>query len=447
MDNAAAATMPIPEKKQARRSVLAWCLFDWGNSAFGTVIITFVFSVYFARGVVGDETVGTAWWGYAIAASGLIIALLSPALGAVADHYGARKPGLLLFSLLCVVPTMLLYFAAPDAGTGAIFAVLALVVIANVGFEISLVYANAMLPHIAPAPMIGRISGWAWGLGYAGGLVCLALALVGLIGLGDMKPLLPLPDGASENVRAVAPLTALWYLAFTLPLLWWTHDVARSGLSLRRSVREGMAQLRHALGLARSHKNLTLYLAGSAVYRDGLNTLFAMGGLYAAGMFGMDFQDILIFAIGLNITAGIGAALFAFADDIVGSKPVVIVSLSGLLLTGGAILMIDDKTQFIMLALVLGIFIGPAQAASRTLVARLSPPDIVAQSYGIYSLTGKAVSFFGPLCFAAATQAFASQQAGMVTILLFWLVGLVILLFVRENKTHEYPQETLRQLQ
>ncbi|MBU0858349.1 MAG: MFS transporter, partial [Alphaproteobacteria bacterium] len=158
----------VTANNNPKRSIFAWCLFDWGNSAFGTVIITFVFSVYFARGVVGDETMGAAWWGYAMAASGLLIALLSPALGAVADHYGARKPGLLLFTLLCVVPTALLYFAAPGAGTGMILAVLALVVMANVGFGISLVYANAMLPHIAPPAMIGRISGWAWGLGYAG---------------------------------------------------------------------------------------------------------------------------------------------------------------------------------------------------------------------------------------------------------------------------------------
>jgi UMF1 family MFS transporter len=215
---------------------------------------------------------------------------------------------------------------------------------------------------------------------------------------------------------------------------------------LRAAAGEGLRQLRAALGMAGRYRNLTLYLLGSALYRDGLNTLFAMGGLYAAGMFGMDFQDILIFAIGLNVTAGIGAALFAFGDDYVGSKPVVIVSLLGLLLTGGAILLIDDKAHFIMLALVLGIFIGPAQAASRTLVARLSPPDIVAQSYGIYSLTGKTVSFFGPLAFAAATQAFGTQQAGMVTILLFWLAGLAFLLFVRENETHEHSQEPVQQL-
>lgn len=426
-----------------KKSIFSWCLFDAGNSAFGTVIITFVFSVFFARSVAGDEITGTALWGYAMAASGLLIAVLSPALGAVADHYGARKPGLLFFSLLCAVPTALLYYAVPDAPQATIMLVLGLLVIANAGFEISLVYANAMLPHIVPSSLIGRVSGWAWGLGYVGGLACLALALFGLVGLGDALPLLPVSTDQAQNIRLTAPLVALWYIVLTIPLLVWTPDAARTGLSLRDAAARGMAQWRGVATLARTHKNLALYIGGSALYRDGLNTLFAMGGIYAATRYGMEFQDILIFAIGLNVTAGIGAGLFAFGDDRFGSRRVVICSLLGLITTGAVILALTDKTHFIMAALVLGIFIGPAQAASRTLVARLTPPGLVAQSYGFYNLTGKAVSFVGPLCFAAATQFFGTQQAGMVTIILFWLAGLVFLLFVSENETYEHYDETI----
>lgn len=412
-----------------RKSILAFCLYDAGNSAFGTVIITFVFSVYFARGVVGDETQGAALWSYAIAISGFIIALASPFLGAVADHYGARKPGLALFSALCIVPTALLYFAAP----GMVTLALVLLVIANTGFEIALVYANAMLPHIAPQNMIGRVSGWAWGAGYGGGLICLALTLFCLVGLGDMKPFITLPQEHSEHVRAAAPLTALWFAALTIPLLLWTHDVERTGLTISAAMRKGLMQLRDTLTRARHHKNLMTFLIASAIYRDGLNTLFAVGGLYAAGMFGMNFTEILIFAIGLNVTAGLGAAAFAHADDKWGSKRTVMISLAGLLVTGIAILLIHDKNIFIALALALGIFMGPAQAASRTLAARLSPPDMVAQTYGLYGFTGKSVSFFGPLAFGLATSAFDSQRAGMATIILFWLAGMALLALVREK--------------
>lgn len=412
---------------------MAWCLYDAGNSAFATVMITFIFSVYFARGIVGDETQGSALWSYAIAASGFVIALMSPVLGAVADHYGARKPWLLSFSAICIVSCALLYFAAPNPALSNILFVLVLVAVANIGFETALVFANAMLPRLAPAGMIGRISGWGWGMGYVGGLTCLALALFGLVGLGDMKPLLALPQDQSEHIRAAALLTALWFALLTMPLIFWTHDTKRTGLTVGQAIEKGLAQLKDTLSRVRNHKNLALFLAASAVYRDGLNALFAVGGLYAAGTFGMTLTEILIFAIGLNVTAGLGAAMFAFIDDNIGSKKTVMMTLAGLIITGIVILLIHSKLTFIVTALCLGIFMGPVQAASRTMVARLSPPDMVAQTYGLYAFTGKSISFLGPLAFGLATTAFDSQRAGMATIILFWIAGMALLTMVKEK--------------
>ncbi|MCM2343897.1 MAG: MFS transporter [Alphaproteobacteria bacterium] len=417
-----------------KKSVFSWCLFDWGNSAFSTVIVTFVFSVYFARGIVGDETAGAAQWGYALALSGILIALLSPPLGAIADDYGARKKFITFFSLLCIIPTGLLWFAMPDPAAANILMVLTLVVIANIGFELTLIFSNAMLTHIAPIHMIGRISGWAWGMGYLGGLFCLVLALTGLLGVGEMKPFMPLPQEHSEHIRATGPLTALWYFVFMLPLLFFCHDVARTGLSLRAAARKGIADLFYTVRHVRAHKNLATFLLSSMIYRDGLNTLFAVGGLYAAGTLGMSFEEILMFAIGLNVTAGLGAAGFAWLDDGIGSKRTILIALTGLIVTGLAVVMVTDKQVFIGLALALGIFLGPVQSASRTLAARLSPPDIINQTYGFYGLTGKAISFLGPLAFAIATQAFDSQRAGIATILVFWLVGMILLLKVKEPR-------------
>ncbi len=417
-----------------KKSIFAWCLFDWGNSAFATVIITFIFSVYFARGIVGDEVAGSAQWGYALALSGILIALLSPPLGAIADDYGARKKFLTFFSLLCVVPTALLWFAVPDPAFGNVLMVLTLVVIANVGFEIALVFANAMLPHIAPPAMIGRISGWAWGLGYMGGLFCLVLSLVGLVGLGEMKPLIALPQEQSEHIRATGPLVALWFVVFLLPLLLLTDDVARTGMSMSAAARKGFSDMIHTIRNVRQYKNLATFLVASMIYRDGLNTLFAVGGLYAAGTLGMTFEQILIFAIGLNVTAGIGAIGFAWLDDGIGSKRTIMIALAGLIVTGLGVIMVSDVRVFIGLALVLGIFLGPVQSASRTLAARLAPPDMINQTYGFYGLTGKCISFLGPLAFAVATQAFDSQRAGIATIIVFWLVGMVLLMKVKEPK-------------
>ena len=424
----------MENKSSKRLSLASWCLYDWANSAFSTVIITFIYSVYFARSIIGDETQGSAYWGYAIALSGFFVAILSPILGAIADHYGARKRWLCIFAFISMTATACLWWGIPTPSLYNTIFVLILVTLANIGFELSLVFYNAMLPHIAPKAMIGRISGWAWALGYIGGLSCLLIALFGLIGLGDgLEPIFDLPQENSEHIRASAPLTAIWFLLFSIPLFIFTHDVEKTGLSLKSSVQNGLSQLWDTIRKLKKHKNLLRFLIASAIYRDGLSTLFAVGGLYAAGTFGMSFQEIMIFAIGLNITAGLGAFAFSFIDDKIGSKQTIIIALIGLISLGGATLLIDDKDIFLIIALGLGLFIGPAQAASRTLAARLSTNAMTTQTFGLYAFAGKSIAFLGPLFFALATDYFDSQRAGIATILFFWLAGLALLLKVREN--------------
>lgn len=422
--------MPISEK----RSVFAWCVYDWGIAAFSSVIITFVYSVYFGRGIVGNETLGAAQWSLAIAISGGIIAILSPILGAVADYFGPCKPWIFIFTLIAALSTALLFFGMPAGSAMNIRIVLALVVIANTAHEIALVFNNAMMPRLAPPALIGRISGWAWAMGYAGGMVCLILSLVLLVGLGHTPPLIHLPVAHSENIRAVPILVAVWMMVFMIPLLVFTKDSIRTSLSMKQVLGQGMGQLGATVKAVRHHGNILRFLLSSAIYRDGLNTLFAMGGLYAAGIFGMSFQEILIFAIGLNVTAGLGAAGFAYLDDIKGSKMTIMISLAGLLIFGGAVLVVQDKTVFIGLSMVMGFFIGPVQSASRTMAARLSAPEHIGETFGLYALTGRVASFFGPAAYGIAVMIFGTQRAGMATILLFWLVGMVILSGVNEQE-------------
>lgn len=418
----------------AKKSIFAWCLYDWANSAFSTVIITFVFSVYFSRNMVGDETLGAAWWGYAIAVSGVLIAILGPVFGAVADHSGARKRWVFWLSMLCIVPSALLWFGEPLASTPDILFVLAMVVIANIGFELSIVFYNAMLLHIAPKHLIGRISGWGWGVGYLGGLGALAVALFGLVGFGDMEPWFGITGMDMASIRATGPLTAIWFLVFMIPFLLWTHDVERSPMNLRDAVSAGLKQLGRTVREVRHHENLVQFLVSSAIYRDGLNTLFTVGGLYAAGVHGMDFLELMVFAIGLNVTAGAGAFIFAHVDDRIGSKRTIIISLVGLIIVGAAVLMTDDKETFTYLALALGMFMGPVQAASRTMAGRLAPHGMVTQTYGLYAFTGKSVAFLGPLAYGAATHYYGVQQAGMFTIILFWVIGAGLLSLVEEKR-------------
>jgi len=425
---AEAAAIP---RAGSRAAILGWCLFECGLSAFSAVISTFVFSVYFNKGIVGDPIEGTGLWSLATVAAGVAIAVLSPVLGAVADHGGRRKAWLAACVAVALVPTALLWFMAPDRSF--IVPAMVLVGLATIAFELSFVFYNALLIEVAPPGMLGRVSGWGWGLGYFGGLVCLVIALFGLIGFGGAPPLLPLPDVAQAGPRATGPLVALWWALFALPLMLLVRE-RRPGAPIGAAIRRGLADLWRTLKSLPGQGNLVRFLAGSAVYREGFNVLFAFGGIYAAGTLGLDFDQIVLFAIGLNVTSGIGALLFAWIDDAIGSKPTILISLTALIILGVPIILTSDPVWFIGLALVLGMFVGPAQSASRTLMGRLAPAGGEAEAYGLYGLTGRATGIIGPSLFAAATAAFATQRAGMAVIVALFAAGGLILATVREPK-------------
>lgn len=417
-----------------RRAVLSWCLYDWANSAYNTIITTFVFAVYFARGVVGDPVEGPARWSAAMTVAGVAIAVLSPVLGAIADRSGRRKPWLALFTGVTVLFTAALWWVRPDPAFAG-FALLC-VVVATVAFELGNVFYNATLPGLAPPAMLGRISGWGWGVGYLGGLVCLVIALFGFVKaeapLFGLLGLAWADWGEQANIRATALLAALWYGLFALPFFLWVPDEPASGRPLGQAVREGLATLRRTLAEARSYGEILRYLIASAFYRDGINTITLFGGLFAAGAFGMSFEEIVLFAIALNVVAGAGAIGFAWMDDRAGAKPVILLSLAAMTAFGVPLLLATDKAWFWVLALGLGFFFGPAQAAGRSLMARLSPPGMTGEMFGLYSLTGRFVGFFGPLAFSLATAAFESQRAGMASAVAFFVIGFGLMLTVRE---------------
>lgn len=411
------------------KAVLGWCFYDWAISAYNTVIGTFVFSVYFTKAVAASEVEGTAGWGRALAVAGLLVAVLSPVLGAVADRGGRRKPWLALFTVLTVAASAALWFVKPDPGFVPL--ALAAVVVGTLFFELATVFYNAMLTDLAPEDRIGRVSGWGWGLGYIGGLSALVVCLFALV--QTETPLFGLLGTAEqENVRATSVVVALWLAVFSLPLFLLTPDRAGGGVPLGRAVREGVAMLAGTIRSLPGHANLLRYLLASAIYRDGLNTLFAFGGIYAAGSFGMSFEEIVVFAIALNVTAGLGAIGFAWIDDRIGARRTILLSLAGLIGFGAPLLLVQSKAAFWVLALGLGVFVGPAQAAGRSLMARLSPPRMATEMFGLYALSGRAVAFLGPLLLAWATEAFDSQRAGMATILLTFAAGFALMLGVRE---------------
>jgi UMF1 family MFS transporter len=412
--------------RASRRALAAWCLYDWANSAFPTVVITFVFAAYFTEAVAADRDSGTAMWANGQSLSAILIAVLSPCLGAIADRTGRRKPWILGFSLLCILATAGLWFVRPDPGY-AMLAII-LVVIGNLGFELGITFYNALLPELVAKEWIGRLSGWAWGLGYAGGLSCLILSLV-LFVQADPPPF-GLDPAAAEHVRAVAPFAAAWMLLFIWPLFAFVRDVPRRGPSLLKAVGEGLETLWHTFLSIREYRDIARFLVANMIYIDGLNTLFSFGGIYAAGQFGMAIKEVLLFGILLNVSAGLGAVAFAWLDDFLGAKPTILISLGALILLCGGILLVRDKAWFYALGILIGIFLGPAQAASRSLMARLAPADMRGEFFGLFALSGRMTSFLGPLLVGWVTYLAASQRIGMAMILPFFIVGALILMSV-----------------
>jgi UMF1 family MFS transporter len=415
------------DKRKRRRALIAWSLYDWANSPFPTVIVTFVFASYFTQAVAATPEQGTAQWGTAMAISAIVIAIISPITGAAADKGGRRKPWLAGFTALCVVSTAMLWFTGP-APDHVVWA-LVFFSLANLGFEVATVFYNAMLPELAPESHIGRWSGWGWGLGYAGGLVCLAIALFAFV-QADPPPF-GLDRAEAGHVRAVAPLVAVWFAVFAIPIFLFTPD-RRSGLPLGRAVREGVVEAVSTVRHIGRYPNIARFIVARLFYTDGMNTLFAFGGIYAAGAFGMDTAEIIMFGIALNVTAGLGAAGFAWIDDLFGAKRTVLIGLCGLIAFGLPMLLVTDKTVFWILGLGMATFMGPSQTASRSLMARIAPREAVNEMFGLFALSGKITSFLNPLVLAWATLHFQSQRAGMATVVIFMALGALLLLPVKE---------------
>jgi UMF1 family MFS transporter len=291
------------------------------------------------------------------------------------------------------------------------------------------VFYNAMLPEVTTPDHIGRVSGLAWGLGYAGGLACLGLALVLLV--QPNPALFGLDRAASEHVRATAVLVGLWTVVFAWPVLLFVPDPPGARLPMGQAVVGCIADTARLVRGLPARPDMLRFLVARLFYTDGLNTLFAFGAIYAAGVHGMGMEDILLFGIAMNVTAGLGAAGFGLVDDRIGSKRSVLIALVFMIVLGAGLLLTDSVTWFWVLAMAMGLFMGPAQAASRTLMAQMAPEGQCASHFGLFALSGRITGFMGPAALAAVTMATGSQALGMATVLVFLALGAAILASVR----------------
>ncbi len=414
------------EKHKSVIAIAAWCLYDWACASFSIIVTTFIFATYFTTKIAENDIQGTYQWANATSIAGIIIALSSPIFGAIADHGGHHKRWLFFFTWLCIISTALLWFAYPKHNY--VYFTLICMVIGTIGYEVAQVFYNSFLSTLAPRPYLGRISGWGWGSGYIGGIIALSIALFIFVKANISW----LNTETAAQIRICGPFVAVWYGLFSLPLFFLVPAIPSVAQPLPKAIRAGWRELMTTLKYLPKEKNIMLYLIAHMIYNDGLNTLFAFGGIYAAGTYGLTFEQVLLFGITMNITAGLGAITLGWMDDYLGAKKTVIVSLIFLIFLGFPILFLHHKYIFWGVALALCLFVGPVQAASRSLMVRLiSGKNMSAEMFGLYALSGRITAFMGPWLLGTMTLYFGSQRVGMATVLVFFAIGGIVLLPVQ----------------
>jgi UMF1 family MFS transporter len=438
----------------SRLGQFSWALFDWANQPFFTVVTTFIFAPYFANVMIVDSTAGQSAWAFTQWASGIVIAVLSPFLGAMADAGGRRKPYVFVFQMLVVLGCTLLWWAYPDR-PDLVGPIAWAVVLATVGAEMSIVFNNAQLPAIVAPERMGRLSGFGWGLGYIGGLIALALVLVAQFLLG--------PDASHALERATGPASALWLMVFVLPMFLFTPDTPRARLSPWQAARSGAASLLSTVRALAHYRNAFTYLIAFMLYNDGLAAIIAFGGVYATATFGWNVTTLGIFGIVVTLLAIPGAILGGRLDDVLGSKRTVQLAIAGVTIATIGILGITaDRVLFVLpadplaagrglfgslqekvfmgFALLLGLCMGPMQAASRTLIGRLAPAGMSGEFYGLFALSGRATAWMAPLAIDIVTRQTRSNRWGIACVLIFLVLGLMLLGRVREERAWAHRQ-------
>jgi UMF1 family MFS transporter len=441
-------------KPATRRGIFSWMLFDWAAQPYFTVIITFIFGPYFVSRLASDPVSGQAAWGYTVAISGFIIALLAPVLGSIADASGARKPWIAGLAVIKIVTLSLLWLASPGSD---LWLPMLCIIVATIAAEFSIVFNDSLLPGLAPADRLGRISNQAWGLGYVGGLIVLFSVLLLLAANPDtgktllgILPLFGLDPALGEDARITGPYAALWYLLFIIPMFLFTPDVA-PGLPLRQAVVSGLTELKSTFIELRHRSGLLRFLIARMIYQDGVNGLLALGGTFAAGMFGWQTLEMGVYGILLLVVAIGGCYWAAQMDARLGSKRLVLAGLVcltvaciGIVSTGpgytlfglvplattdaGGLFGTAAEKAYILFGLLIGLAFGPVQASSRSYFARSIALHETGRYFGLYALSGRVTSFLAPLSVATLTAVSGSARLGMAVLVIFLVVGLLLLL-------------------
>lgn len=397
-----------------RKQVLSWCLFDFANSSYSAVIASVIFPVYYANVIAGDQAgSGDLWWGRAVSLSMLVVALSSPLLGGIADHAGIRKRLLFLYTVLCVASVSGFTLLAPGAVLMGFF----LAVLANIGMEGGLVFYNSFLPQIAPPDRRGRVSGWGFGVGYAGSILSLLIAM---------------PLAKAGRFELIWLVTAGFFAVFSVPaFLFLPQDRRRPGASGVASAKKGLENAVRTLREIAGQREAKRFLLAYFIYEDGVNTVIVFSSILAAATFGFSPTELIVLYLVVQVTALAGAFLLSAPTDRWGPKRVVMIALLLWSLVAVTAYLVQTKHGFWAIACIAGLGLGSVQAGSRAFFAQFVPREKAAEYFGVYSLVGKTSAIMGPLVFGQVSAAFGSQRPAILSIALFFIIGLMLVSRVR----------------
>ena len=422
-------------KENEKFRVFIWTLFDFANTSYSIVVVTFLYAVYFKQTIVEGKSIGDFYWSIGTSLSMFITALISPILGSIADYSAGKKRFLLLFTLTCILATTLLYFT----GRGDIFLGLLLFVIANVGFEAGLVFYDAFLPEITAPKNYGRVSGYGFAMGYLGSLTTLAIIF---------------PLVKFQNVKETFPLSAIIFLLFAIPLFIFIKDSRKNVTRDKSFLSIGISRVFNTITNLKKYRNLSIFLLAFFFYIEGVNTVIFFSGNYASTTLHFSMEELIIFFLIVQTTAIIGALAFGFLADSIGQKKSLVISLIIWIITIAMAFITSNKENvlvqsisryfnvdatsvsrmsFYIVGLLAGSVMGATQSTSRSLMSKLTPFSRKTEFFGFYSLFGKSSAILGPLVFGYVSFITGEQRFAILTICLFFIVGLSILSFVKDE--------------
>lgn len=449
-----------------RKRIWGWYFFDWASQPYNTLILTFIFGPYFAQtatnalvgdgmDIVGAKALAQAYWGYGLAMTGILIAILAPILGSISDNSGRRMPWIWLFSAMYFIGAMGLWWTAPDSFS----VVYALVFfgIGLIGMEFATIFTNAYLPTLGNVDQRGKISADGWAFGYVGGVFAL-IVMLGLFqatGTGKtmlgVTPLFGLDITTKADTRIVGPMAAIWFAIFMIPFFLYTRD-APAGEKKRYNIGAGMRELLGTIKALPTHPSLFAYLGSSMFYRDALNGMYTFGGIYALGVLEWSITQVGVFGILAAISGAFFCWVAGFIDRAIGPKPVIVTCCFVLIATAMLIISLTPTSvlwmpvaansglpdiMFYVAGAAIGAAGGALQASSRNMLTRQANPERMTEAFGLYALSGKATTFLAPFLIAITSQITGSQRLGITPLVGLFLIGLVLLLWVKPRGDYE----------